>query len=385
VEPPAKLTAENMSHERSDSLPDPQSPCGAFWGRIRLAHVVYLTAMLVVSVVTFEFAGLQVGVLIGVAIVTAWTWVFVRVPRWRALCEAIFVCGVLLSIVLPYSGSARGAARRMACSNNLRQIAMALHAYHDCYDTLPPAFVADPRGRPIHSWRVLILPFLKERRLYEQYRFDEPWNGPHNHKLAASMPSVYSCPADSRNSNSMTSYVAVMGPTTAWPGNRGRSLSEFARGTSKTLLILESHAEPVNWMEPRDVDESAAVRMLSWADPSTDGHWSDNDVFFDRYVGRNILMVDGSVQFIHLLPRDLAEYLLSVDVEEKPIDSIPTAIDSRGIRRPNVDKRTRFGLFVLLAIGPLPWFLFPGNRESRSNRGAEAGTRSARRREASEP
>ena len=81
-----------------------------------------------------------------------------------------------------------------ACANNMKRIALALRNYHTAYGCFPPAYVADKNGRPMHSWRVLILPFLKEDPLYKQYKFSEPWDGPNNKKLIAVRVMFYTCP-----------------------------------------------------------------------------------------------------------------------------------------------------------------------------------------------
>src|SRR5690242_17032670 len=86
--------------------------------------------------------------------------------------------GVPFALILPAVQQAREAARRSQCKNNLKQIGLALHNYHETYGGLPPAFVADDQGRPMHSWRVLILPFLGEQALYNEYNLSEPWDGP---------------------------------------------------------------------------------------------------------------------------------------------------------------------------------------------------------------
>ena len=112
-------------------------------------------------------------------------------------------------------------ARRAQCTNNLKQIALALHNYHAAYDALPPAYIADEHGRPLHSWRVLLLPFLKQQSLYEQYDFREPWNGPNNIKLLSKMPSLFECPSSHPPGpavSTFTSYVVISGPGTMFPG-----------------------------------------------------------------------------------------------------------------------------------------------------------------------
>ncbi len=80
------------------------------------------------------------------------------------LLMGCFFGGVTL-LNRPYM-HAREAARRASCSGQLSQLALALHNYCDVYGVLPPAHVDDEHGRPMHSWRVLILPFINEDTLY---------------------------------------------------------------------------------------------------------------------------------------------------------------------------------------------------------------------------
>ncbi len=74
--------------------------------------------------------------------------------------SGIATIGILIALLLPAVQAAREAARRSACSNNLRQIGVALHNYSDTYGCFPPAFTVDQQGQPMHSWRALILPYL---------------------------------------------------------------------------------------------------------------------------------------------------------------------------------------------------------------------------------
>lgn len=84
--------------------------------------------------------------------------------------------------------------RRCQCANNVKQILIALHNCHDDHGSFPPAYVADESGRPIHSWRVLILPYMDRQDLYDQYDFHEPWNSPGNRELLATTGNPYHCP-----------------------------------------------------------------------------------------------------------------------------------------------------------------------------------------------
>src|SRR5262245_19381933 len=85
-------------------------------------------------------------------------------------------------------GEANRGARQGDCVMHLKQIALALLNYQDRYGYLPPAIVADANGKPLHSWRVLILPFLGGEDVYAKYDFNEPWNGPNNSRLQAELP-----------------------------------------------------------------------------------------------------------------------------------------------------------------------------------------------------
>src|SRR5207244_4506816 len=73
----------------------------------------------------------------------------------------IGVC-VAAMCLLPSTRMPREASRRSVCVNNLKQIGLALQNYHDDFGCFPPAYIADENGRPMHSWRVLILPYIEQ-------------------------------------------------------------------------------------------------------------------------------------------------------------------------------------------------------------------------------
>ena len=122
-----------------------------------------------------------------------------RRSRWRFLTSlrtmmtTVFVvgCGLALLVFLAPREPPGARALRAQCANNLKQIAMALHNYAADYQALPPAFVADATGKPMHSWRVLILPYLEQQALYAQYNLSEPWDGPNNIQLLDKVPSYF--------------------------------------------------------------------------------------------------------------------------------------------------------------------------------------------------
>ena len=166
---------------------------------------------------------------------------------------ALLVCGgILAALLLPAVQSARQAAYRMNCQNNLKQIGFALHSYHDVHGTLPPAYIPDANGRPMHSWRVLILPYLEHGALFSQYDMNQPWDSPQNKALIDQMPEIFACPtADTPPGK--TTYQVIVGPQTMFPGAKGVKFNEVKDGMSQTIAVVESSDSPVTWTEPVDL------------------------------------------------------------------------------------------------------------------------------------
>lgn len=130
---------------------------------------------------------------------------------------------------------------------------MAVANYESAHGVYPPAFVNGPDGRPWHSWRVLILPFIEEHVLYEAYTFDEPWDGPNNRTLASRMPRLYAFHGSDRPGNTVTNYLAVVGEETAWPGSRSASSDLVTDGPGQSIMLVENQGAGIHWMEPRDL------------------------------------------------------------------------------------------------------------------------------------
>ncbi len=164
---------------------------------------------------------------------------------------------VAIALLLPAVQAAREAARRAQSMNNLKQIALAMHNFHDTYRAFPASYSADADGKPLLSWRVHVLPFLEQAALYEQFHLDEPWDSPHNKALISQMPEVYRSPS-SKGESGMTNYLGVAGDdgVLARPenGNKlGTKMSQITDGTSNTLMTVEVPDETaVIWTKPGD-------------------------------------------------------------------------------------------------------------------------------------
>jgi hypothetical protein len=104
-----------------------------------------------------------------------------RAARYGVLWLLWFV--LVFILILPAFQSAREAARKGACLNNLKQLGLAIHNYNDVNGHFPPAYTTDANGKPLHSWRTLLLPFMEYGRLDEKIDFTTPWDAPSNTKL----------------------------------------------------------------------------------------------------------------------------------------------------------------------------------------------------------
>lgn len=192
--------------------------------------------------------------------------------------------GVLVGLLLPAVQAAREAARRMQCQNNMKQIALALHNYHDANGSFPPAYTVDQSGNRLHSWRTLILPYtVNGLQLYNQIDLDKPWDDPVNQPLASAMPSYYMCPSVPPQLG-MTTYVAVVDSQTVFEGSSAVTIAGITDGTSNTLLVIETDpANAVNWMSPQDMDLPTFLN-----NPTGSFHTA----------GCNCSMADGAVHFL---------------------------------------------------------------------------------------
>jgi prepilin-type processing-associated H-X9-DG protein len=196
----------------------------------------------------------------------------------------MFPCiGVLIALLLPAVQSAREAARRAQCTNNLKQISLALYNYESTYGSFPPPYTTDAAGKPLLSWRVLILPYMEEMALYEQIEMDEPWDSPANQTLLSRMPAVYKCPSSLGPAvGGLTNYQVLVGPGTIFEAGQLTKMADITDGVSSTLLVAESNT-PVEWMKPDDIAYTPGL-PLNLGSTHTGGF--------------NAAMADGAVRFI---------------------------------------------------------------------------------------
>lgn len=155
-------------------------------------------------------------------------------------------------LTLSPTASQTGMAQRSACAGNLRQIAMAVHAYEAAHGCFPPAYVADQHGKPMYSWRALILPYL-DNDLADRFHFDEPWDSPKNRMVSDLTIGLFQCPAQPKAQPATTNYMMVVGPHTISNGPDSVRLANITDGPADTIMIVEVADSDVHWAEPRDL------------------------------------------------------------------------------------------------------------------------------------
>ncbi|MBT6156958.1 MAG: DUF1559 domain-containing protein [Planctomycetaceae bacterium] len=331
-------------------------------------HILYAVALPSSAILLFN----PIAIIISPILLTAWAVVFYSRSRPLGLCIVCvlaFLHFCLYSVFSPSAHQTRVSDGRPRCKNNLKQIMLAMHNYHEDFGSFPPAVVTDDNGHPMHSWRVLILPYLDEAKLHNAYRFDEPWDSEVNRKLLVKMPHTYVCSThnSTQNTEHATSFVAVVGPRTCWAGLRGRTLNEIIDGTNKSVMIVETDSHSIPWTEPRDIDLSTAVRLLGSADPGAIGSHQRKEFFFEYQPVRHVALADGRVGSAPAgLNAEFAEQLLIVDDGGPPGDWDTSPLASQPHRKLRMFNTFRFALFAVLAVLPLPWvWLNPRPRETR--------------------
>lgn len=178
----------------------------------------------------------------------------------------------------------RGSASRLQSANNLKQIGIAMHNYHDVNGRFPPAAVYDKDGKPLLSWRVLILPYVEQDALFKEFHLDEPWDSEHNKKLMEKLtPPVYVSPEAKDKDKHVTHYLGFHGKGAFFEGTQGIRIADITDGTSNTILAVEAD-KAVPWSKPEDLpyDPSKPLPMLGGLTPG----------------GFNAAFCDGSVHFI---------------------------------------------------------------------------------------
>ena len=200
---------------------------------------------------------------------------------------SIPLLGCCAGLMLPAVQAAREAARRMSCSNNMRQIGLAMHNYHSEHNELPPAYTVDANGRRLHSWRTLLLPYMEQKALFDQIDLSKPWDDPVNQVAANTAIPAYGCPSMG-SSPMMTGYQAIVDKSGMMTGPTPTQFRDVTDGLGNTIMLVEmDKSRAVHWMSPEDTDLSTFLNVGNGTQASS-----------SHVGGRHVQMGDGAVKFI---------------------------------------------------------------------------------------
>lgn len=158
-----------------------------------------------------------------------------------------------IALAKPQLQQVRLEAATARSTKNLRQIALALHNYHDVQKAFPPRASRGRDGKPLSSWRVHLLPYLEATALYNEFHLDEPWDSEHNRKLISRIPAIYRNPVWTLDASGKTAYVVPVGEGSLFDADEPKSFKDVHDGTSKTIFCIEAAPESaVIWTKPDD-------------------------------------------------------------------------------------------------------------------------------------
>jgi hypothetical protein len=140
-------------------------------------------------------------------------------------------------------------------AESMRKIAKAFEKYREAQGHYPPPALYGKDGTPLLSWRVLLLPYLGEQKLYEQFKLDEPWYSKHNRPLLGKMPRVYGSMFQLQTAEPLvgrTDFRMILGPGAAYEGKEGIQPKDLTDGAGQTLLVVENvrFGGEVAWTRP---------------------------------------------------------------------------------------------------------------------------------------
>ena len=266
------------------------------------------------------------------------------------LLVVIAIIAILISLLLPAVQQAREAARRTQCRNNLKQIGLALHNYHDVHSTFPSGWIAVDGGA--HSpheglngagWGTMILPFIDQANLYEEFNASLAIENPANATFLGTLIPSFRCPSDPQPDFweieeegspgtvlaelPIANYIGVFGTEELdgcenAPGsfpvsdagqcvgdgmlyhNSSIQIKDIRDGTSNTLFIGERRTDPAagwysTWAGMVSEGEEAFQRVLgSTCHPPNDPAAHLDDFSSNHTGGAMFVLGDGSVHFV---------------------------------------------------------------------------------------
>ncbi|MDB5392422.1 MAG: hypothetical protein JWM11_8068 [Planctomycetaceae bacterium] len=213
----------------------------------------------------------------------------------------VAILGTTSALLLPSLSTPPEVRFRFDCKNNLKQIGLAMHDWHDEHHRFPDTRTQE-RDEPECSWRIGLLPSLEHRAEYKNYDRSRTWNDLPNSKLAQRQLDVFSCrsvpEAQRRNENGefYTAYATLIGPNTVFPDGEGLALRQISDGTSNTILVSEACGQQILWTEPRDIEVSP--KNIGVNLPGERKFHSSGTLSSYHSGGAFAVLADGAVRFV---------------------------------------------------------------------------------------
>ncbi|WP_406694866.1 DUF1559 domain-containing protein [Singulisphaera sp. Ch08] len=181
------------------------------------------------------------------------------------------------------------AAKRSQSVNNLKQMGLALHNYHELSASLPPGGTFDPQGRAHHSWQSLILSQAENHVVYNQINFDLPWNDRVNTTSFRTVVSFYLNPGIRSAERDSRGYALshYSGNALVLGGDKNRVFNDITDGREHTIMAGEVPAKFKAWGSP-----------TNWRDPGRGINQSPDGFGSPFQSGANFLFANGSIRFI---------------------------------------------------------------------------------------
>ncbi len=271
-------------------------------------------------VFTLLASSLRLFGLWGVAVFLLVVWFWSREASTRnILTQLFFVFGavfLLVWLLIPAVQFAREAANRNSALNNMKQVVLGMHNYHDVRKNFPPATTFDDDGNQLHSWRTLIVPCCTKNLEWYKVDFAQPWDSPKN-QAQFTWPGLYQSPRydSDPDATTHTNIVAVVGDETMWPTGESVEFLDCEDGSSVTIALIEVPTTDIHCMEPRDWTMDEAVAFLT-GEPREEWQHTVDYFFFRRVYRRDVAIIgfaDGHADPLGCVSREIATALLTRD------------------------------------------------------------------------
>jgi hypothetical protein len=194
----------------------------------------------------------------------------------------------ILEFVGASSLHAQEAAAKKKSAENLKQLALALHNYHDAMGHFPPPTIYDQKGKPLYSWRVAILPFIEEDNLYKDIDSTrEPWDSDKNKKQMKRIPKLFAPVTGKAKEEGLTHYQLVVGPGAMFEDKKKIRMTDITDGTRNTIMIVEAE-EAVPWMKPADLTYDPKKELPKFGGLFKDGFHAAFADGFVRFIPKDV-------------------------------------------------------------------------------------------------